>query len=106
MERHFILCFVVLKNGKIKKIKKQKSVYQMEISKKQTYEQYQLQWMIDHGFSLKDLMESMDRYFMNDGDSIQELFEDWECNCGFGGILYACKDEAIDCGECIEDEEE
>ena len=43
----------------------------MEISKKQTYEQYQLQWMIDHGFSLKDLMESMDRYFMNDGDSIQ-----------------------------------
>lgn len=78
----------------------------MEISKKQTYEQYQLQWMIDHGFSLKDLMESMDRYFMNDGDSIQELFEDWECDCGFGGILYACKDEAIDCGECIEDEEE
>lgn len=78
----------------------------MEILKKQTYEQYQLQWMIDHGFSLKDLMESMDRYFMNDGDSIQELFKDWKYNCGFGGMLYACKDEAIDCGECIEDEEE
>lgn len=78
----------------------------MEILKKQTYEQYQLQWMIYHGFSLKDLMESMDRYFMNDGDSIQELFKDWEYNCGFGGMLYACKDEAIDCDECIEDEEE
>lgn len=28
-----------------------------------SYENYQLQWMMDHGYSLRDLMQSMDEYY-------------------------------------------
>jgi hypothetical protein len=97
-------------------IYKKEGVYQMEILKKQTYEQYQLEWMIDHGYSLADLMNSMEEYYKQAleitgedtrvGRTFMDLFNEWQNECGFDYCLWSCPDEAIDCGECIEDEEE
>ena len=56
------------------------------------YEEYQLQWMIGHKYSLKELMEELDKY-QNDPDeplTVTELFSRWEKDAGFGSdaVVY------------------
>ena len=64
------------------------------------YEKYQLQWMIEHGFSLSDLIEELTEYQYSDpedSDAISRPIEDtyryWEVDRGFGGNIWACEDE-------------
>ena len=54
------------------------------------YEKYQLQWMIDHDYSLDDLIKSIFEYGVDcQGDYAMEpeLFWQWEKDSGFGGEI-------------------
>lgn len=68
------------------------------------YQKYQLQWMIEHGYSLQDLIQELTACQKESEDSeltVEDIFLDWEFNCGFGGELWACEDEYNDCeGAC------
>lgn len=46
------------------------------------YEKYQLEWMIEHGYSLEDLMRELEYY--TDYISVIKLFRDWE---GYGKYI-------------------
>lgn len=76
------------------------------------YEEYQLQWMVDHGYSLKDLMnllaEVMNEELIVDGNAhiiIDEAFEIWEADCGFRGSIWVCEDE-WEQNEALEEDED
>lgn len=67
------------------------------------YEEYQLQWMIDHRFSLKDLMDKLTQLQYDnpeDGDRIStpidEIFDEWEQDFGFDSEIWACEEEWMD----------
>ena len=63
------------------------------------YEKYQLQWMIDHDYSLDDLIKSISEYGVDcQGDYAMEpeLFWQWEKDSGFGGEIWACYAEWLE----------
>ena len=63
------------------------------------YEQYRLQWMLDHGHTIPDLIEELDK-MKEDSDpdaSISELFYDWEYGFGFSSDIWASFDEFLEC---------
>lgn len=70
-----------------------------ELRKK--YEEYKLQWLIDHGYTLNDIINQLQElydnpYFDEDNDSnlISNLFDMWEDEFGFPGAeIWACYDE-------------
>lgn len=71
------------------------------------YEEYRLRWMIDHKKGIGEFIESLSGY-AEDGDgaaNISELFENWERDCGFASEIWACEDEARDCGELVRPDE-
>lgn len=66
------------------------------------YEKYQLQWMIDHGYSLTDLVNEIIPYanevssvepHANLGYCIKEGFYDLANGSGFNGELWVCEEE-------------
>lgn len=64
------------------------------------YEKYQLQWMIDHGYSLRDLISELTKMqFCDPEDSdristpVFELFDEWVADVGFDSEIWVCKDE-------------
>lgn len=65
------------------------------------YEKYQLQWMIDHGYSIRDLIHELSKYqqWIDCGESqpLDEIFDEWEYNAGFGSEIWACENEWLDC---------
>ena len=75
------------------------------------YEYYKLAWMIAHGYTLSGLMRELtDMQFEDPEDSdrittpINELFEEWEAERGFGSEIWPCKAEwAQTKGEGLED---
>ena len=81
------------------------------------YQKYQLQWMIDHGYSIQDLIRELTELQFEDPEDsdristpISELFNEWEHDVGFGSNIWACEDEWRDvegnmkkeCGICGE----
>ena len=70
------------------------------------YQKYQLQWMIDHGYGLNDLMQELRAFQYDDpedSDRIStpttELFCEWESDRGFGSGIWACEEEWKNCEE-------
>ena len=70
------------------------------VNEKLAYEQYKLQWKIDHGFTLTDLIECLEIMIREDtldgGDrkDLQTLFEAREFGVGFiGGQIWPCLEE-------------
>ena len=63
------------------------------------YQKYQLQWMIDHGFSLADLIQELDklRDESDPDESLESIFADWEFGYGFGSEIWACEAEWKEC---------
>lgn len=63
------------------------------------YERYQLDWMISHGHSLKELFDELDGIWSDDSDPDDhcpsDYFEDFESDTGFGGELYVCYEEFL-----------
>lgn len=59
------------------------------------YERYRLEWMISHGWSIEDLVRSVENYARCNGrfESFSEAFRHWEFDCGFGGELWCCEGE-------------
>lgn len=65
------------------------------------YEKYQLQWMIEHGHSLSDLISELSKIrAKNPGIKLKKTFEQWEYEVGFSGEIWACKDEWEDYESC------
>ncbi len=62
------------------------------------YERYQLEWMIDHGHSIKDLMNALENHRQNTfGSNLNELFNEWENEIGFKeSEIWACEEEWLD----------
>lgn len=55
------------------------------------YQKYQLQWMIDHGYSLDDLIQELTNMQYDDPEDsdristpISELYDEWVIDVGFG----------------------
>lgn len=68
------------------------------------YNNYQLQWLMDHNYSLTDFIKSIEDYINDSEDSsryidennqldLQQAFIDWQFESGFNHDLYVCKDE-------------
>lgn len=67
------------------------------------YEKYQLEWMIEHGFSLGDLMGALDEYSREGMDAngvhpadmatLPQTFDDWAFDKGFDGALWSSEPE-------------
>ena len=56
------------------------------------YEKYQLEWMMAHGYSIKDLFEAICQYAEDCAGEYAmepELIEAWENDAGFGGAVWA-----------------
>lgn len=60
------------------------------------YERYRLQWMLDHDHSLTELIRELNDY-QNEADdmelTVQDVFNEWERDTGFGGELWVCEEE-------------
>lgn len=72
------------------------------------YEKFQLQWMIEHGHSLRELMEELERVQYDDPENdvrmstpITELFAEWGADRGFGSEIWPCEEEYESC-EAVE----
>lgn len=63
------------------------------------YQAYRLNWMIEHGFSIDDLIRELQTHQENFDSfvGVKDLFADWEYNSGFSGELWPCYDEFVDC---------
>lgn len=68
------------------------------------YQKYQLQWMIDHGHSIQNLIQELRNYQYDDPEDsdristpIDELFSEWEQDIGFGSEIWACQEEWNEC---------
>lgn len=69
------------------------------------YERYRLEWMIAHGYSLRDLMKALAEYQREASEDaecsstpVNELFDEWEHDVGFGSEIWACRAEWEDSG--------
>lgn len=64
------------------------------------YEKYQLQWMIDHNYSLNDLIQELEDYINQDSPDIKinlsKVFKEWKFNTGFNSEIYVCEEEYHD----------
>ena len=62
------------------------------------YEKYKLKWMMDHGYSLEDLMRGLAEMQSESepGTPVDELFHAWEKDRGFDGSIWACLEEFQD----------
>lgn len=76
------------------------------------YQKYQLQWMIEHGYSIYDLiLELTDFQFEDPEDSdristpISELFDEWVSDRGFDSEIWACESEWFNFEGCTSDDE-
>lgn len=63
------------------------------------YERYQLEWMIDHGHSLGELMSSISllqkdyEVAADYNKTVEELFDIWGRDSGFGGEIFVSEEE-------------
>lgn len=67
------------------------------------YEKYKLQWLIEHNYSLTDLIQELEDYineeFWLSSDpkiNLSKAFQEWESNIGFKSEIYACEEEFND----------
>lgn len=62
------------------------------------YQKFQLQWMIDHSYSLDDLIDGLKKcQDMNPEESIKNSFFTWQNEIGFSGSIWPCESEWNDC---------
>lgn len=64
------------------------------------YQKYKLQWLIDHNYSLDDLIQELEDYINQESSNIKinlsKAFEEWESDIGFKSEIYACEEEFND----------
>lgn len=64
------------------------------------YQKYQLKWMIDHDYSLDDLVDALTELQYSDPEDIDQistpvsdLFDQFVNEVGFDSEIWACEDE-------------
>ena len=83
-------------------VKNVDDLLEMQDVLEEEYEEYKLQWMLDHGFTLKDLLNDLveiaDAYeYGNIQHDLHECFESWENENGFPGhSIWASYEEWLD----------
>lgn len=67
--------------------------------KEKAYERFKLQWMLDHGHTLKELVQELERQREeSDPDmNLETIFADWEFGYGFGSEIWPCFQEYLEC---------
>lgn len=77
------------------------------------YESFKLRWMLDHGYTLRDLMMALQEpQFSDPEDSnristpVAELFDEWEADHGFNSEIWPCEEEWRECEGAAEQEDE
>ena len=69
---------------------------------KQAYVIFRLQWMIEHGYGILDLIKNLEAMIEEDQNesgvrtSLQSLFQDWENGIGFDGAIWTCYQEFLE----------
>ena len=69
---------------------------------RQAYERFRRQWMIDHGYSLEDLVRNLESMILEDENEsgvrtdLPSLFQDWEYGIGFDGAIWPCFEEFLE----------
>lgn len=53
------------------------------------YERYQLEWMIEHGHSLKEFVQGLDLVDLDGIDGLEDAYAIWEQDYGFGGEIFS-----------------
>ena len=62
------------------------------------YEQFKLEWMLAHGYTLQDLVAELEKLREESPDlSLPDIFADWEYGYGFSSEIWPCFDEFLDC---------
>ena len=63
------------------------------------YEKFRLQWMLDHGHTLSELVDELQKLCEEEDPemSLQSIFEEWEFGYGFGSEIWPCFEEFLDC---------
>lgn len=65
------------------------------------YEYYKLQWLIDHEYSLNDLINKLSEIIQqNPSVTLQKTYKQWESEIGFNGEIWDCKEEWEDYEGC------
>lgn len=54
------------------------------------YEKYQLSWMIDHGYTMDNLVRSLSEYMDDTEEPLLESYWMWEQESGFEGSIWEC----------------
>ena len=69
---------------------------------KQAYEIFRLQWIIEHGYGIPDLIKNLEDMIEEDQNesgvrtSLQSLFQDWEFGIAFDGSIWPCYEEFLE----------
>lgn len=63
------------------------------------YEQFKLKWMLEHGHTLKELIDELEelREESDPDETLQDIFDEWEFGYGFGSEIWPCYEEYLDC---------
>lgn len=65
--------------------------------RKIAYEKYKLNWMMEHGYTLADIMNELNDMQEEEPDTcVSNLFSDWEYEFGFESEIWACYDEFLE----------
>lgn len=59
------------------------------------FERYQLQWMLDHNHSIKEMIDELSKYqkCCEENADIKSVFSEWEISSGFLSEIWACEAE-------------
>ena len=65
---------------------------------RELYEKFRLQWMLDHGHTLPELIDELQKLHEESDPNIalQTIFKDWEFGYGFGSEIWPCYEEFLD----------
>lgn len=69
------------------------------------YEQFKLKWMLEHGHTLKELIDELEelREESDTDETLQDIFDEWEFGYGFGSEIWPCYEEYLDCEGAAEE---
>ena len=62
------------------------------------YERFKLEWMLAHGYTLKNLIDELEQLRKESPElSLESIFHDWEFEYGFNTEIWPCFEEFLDC---------
>ncbi len=60
------------------------------------YERFKLEWMLAHGYTLKNLIDELEQLRKESPElSLESIFHDWEFEYGFNTEIWPCFEEFL-----------